>query len=280
MGIRTDLAVEFAADKAGSSRFVTVRKTDTDGITVTDVEILSDSAAKAFGKPKGRYITLEAESDIFDMPNLSRALTREIKGLLKENTESVLTVGIGNKTVTPDALGPKAAEHVRATRHISRPIAAMLGLETAVEVSVLCPGVIGQTGMEAKEIIEGAVERLRPQAVVIIDALAAREVSRLGRTVQLSDSGIAPGSGVGNSRAELSEKTLGVRCIAIGVPTVVDASTLSFDLTGQNLSEHQPLIVTPRDIDRMIERSSAVIAHSLNAAFHSEAVAEKLEAYV
>ncbi len=278
MGIRTDIAVEFMADKTENEKNVKVRRYDVEGIEVTNVEILNEQAAKVIGKPVGKYVTLETHEkyNIFDSDMLRELLIAEIRGLVGNVEGDILVVGIGNKTVTPDALGPKSAEGVFATRHISNKLKKRLGLEHMASVSVLCPGVLGQTGMEAQEIIEGAVERIDPKAIIIIDALAARDVTRLGRTVQLSDTGLAPGSGVGNSRTELSKRTLGVKCVTVGVPTVVDASTLSFDLTGENCKEHEPLIVTPRDIDRMIEKSSQVIAYSINVALQPENAFETL----
>ncbi len=282
MGIRTDIAVEFMADKTENEQNVKVRKYDVEGIEVTNVEILSETAAKEIGKPVGKYVTLETNSglNIFDSDMLRELLIAEIRGLVGSVEGDILVVGIGNKTVTPDALGPKSAEGVFATRHISDKLKKQLGLEHMASVSVISPGVLGQTGMEAKEIIEGAVERIDPKAIIIIDALAAREVSRLGRTVQLSNTGLAPGSGVGNSRTELTEKTLGVKCVTVGVPTVVDAATLSFDLTGKNRREHEPLIVTPRDIDRMIEKSSQVISYAINVALQPENAFETLSSCV
>ena len=282
MSVRTDIAVEFMADRVESEQSVAVNKYDVDGIEVTNVEILSEEAAKEIGKPCGRYVTLETKDgiNIFDMPKLSELLIAEIRGLIGRIDGYVLVVGIGNKTVTPDALGPKAAEGVMATRHLPKKLVKRLGLDGLRSVSVLSPGVLGQTGMEAKEIIEGAIDKLTPDAIVIVDALAAREVSRLGRTVQLSNTGITPGSGVGNSRAELAEKTLGVRCVTVGVPTVVDASTLCYDLTGEIKHEHVPLIVTPRDIDRMIEKSGQIISYSLNIALQPDVDPEILTSCV
>lgn len=282
MSVRTDIAVEFMADKTKNEQNVKVKKYDVEGIEVTNVEILDEAAAEEIGKPCGKYVTLEVNNgiNIFESDMLRELLIAEIRGLVGAVEGDILVVGVGNKTVTPDALGPKAAAGVFATRHISESLRKQLGLTHMASVSVICPGVLGQTGMEAQEIIEGAVERVDPKAIIIIDALAAREVSRLGRTVQLSNTGLAPGSGVGNSRTELSEKTLGVKCVTLGVPTVVDASTLSFDLTGKNRREHEPLIVTPRDIDRMIERSSQVIASAVNIALQPENAYEILSSCV
>lgn len=271
MGIRTDLATEFAADKQHDDGGIAIKKYNTSGIHVSNVEILTDKAADEIGKPVGKYVTLESEGavSIFDIDSLLDLLSAELRGLVGK-VKNVLVVGIGNTTVTPDALGPKVAERVLATRHISDELAEKIGLNGLKPVSVLSPGVLGQTGIEVKEIINGAVKYVKPDAVILIDALAAREVSRLGSTVQISNTGISPGSGVGNARAEISEKTLGVKCITIGVPTVVDATTLCFDLTGKESRDHEPLIVTPRDIDRLIERSSKVISDAVNIALQPE----------
>ncbi len=272
MSVRTDMAVEFAADKTTKKLNVAVKKYNVDSIRVSNVEILDEDAAKAIGKPVGKYVTLESESgiNIFELEKIRELIIAELRGLIGRYNSNVLVVGVGNKTVTPDALGPTAAESVMATRHISKSLACELGLKGLNTVSVLAPGVIGQTGIEVKEIIEGAIERTNPEVIIIIDALAAREIGRLGRTVQLSNTGLAPGSGVGNSRTELTEKTLGVKCVTVGVPTVIDAATLSFDLTGKSKQEHEPLIVTPRDIDRLIEKSSRIISEAINIAIQPE----------
>ncbi len=278
MKVRTDLAVEFMADKTEGADGVAVHKYKVDSILVTNVEILTEDAAKKIGRPMGKYVTLETDSkiNIFELDELRELMIAEVRGLVGRIKGSILVVGIGNTTVTPDALGPKTARGVLATRHISSDLAEKIGLSGIKPVSVLSPGVLGQTGMEVKEIIEGAIERIKPQTVILIDALAAREVSRLGSTVQLSNTGIVPGSGVGNSRAELSESTLGVKCVTIGVPMVVDASTLCYDLTGVSSKEHDTLIVTPRDIDRIIEKSSQTISYVLNFALQPDTDVELL----
>lgn len=278
MKVRTDLAVEFMADKTEDADGVAVHKYKVDSILVTNVEILTEDAAKKIGRPMGKYVTLETDSkiNIFELDELRELMIAEVRGLVGRIKGSILVVGIGNTTVTPDALGPKTARGVLATRHISSDLAEKIGLSGIKSVSVLSPGVLGQTGMEVKEIIEGAIERIKPQTVILIDALAAREVSRLGSTVQLSNTGIVPGSGVGNSRAELSESTLGVKCVTIGVPMVVDASTLCYDLTGVSSKEHDTLIVTPRDIDRIIEKSSQTISYVLNFALQPDTDVELL----
>lgn len=272
LGVRTDLAVEFTADKTKLEDGIASNTYTDGGIKVSTVEIKSKEASKKLGKPEGKYITLESNSSInlFEQEGLREIIARELSDILGEISGSVLTVGIGNVTITPDALGPKVADGVLATRHISSHLAEKIGLQGLRPVSVLSPGVLGQTGMEVKEVIDGAVSRVKPSVIILIDALAAREVSRLCNTVQISNTGISPGSGVGNSRSEISKETVGVRCVTVGVPTVVEASTLCFDLTGHDCRDHEPLIVTPRDIDRMIERSSKVISEAVNIALQPE----------
>ena len=272
MGVRTDLAVEFAADRVESDRGITVEKYKEFGVAVSTVTIKNDSAAKELGKPIGRYITLEAEGkiNIFELENLKYILVKELRGLLGDIKGTVLVVGIGNKNVTPDAIGPKTAEGVLATRHIPELLAQKIGLKGLKSVSVLSPGVLGQTGIEVKEIIESAVRCVKPALIILVDALAAREVSRLCNTIQISNTGICPGSGVGNERLEISEKTVGIKCVTVGIPTVVHASTLCFDLTGNEGKNHNTLIVTPRDIDRLVDRSCEVVSFALNEVLQPE----------
>lgn len=272
MGVRTDLAVEFAADKTDNKRGIKLEKYEDGGIRVSTVRILTEQAACQLGKPIGKYITLESVggANLFELEALNRMMAAELKSVVGEVNGTVLVVGIGNVTVTPDALGPRVAEGVLATRHISSELANRIGLVGLRSVSVLSPGVLGQTGMEVKEIVDGAIGKVSPSLLILVDALAAREISRLGNTVQISDTGISPGSGVGNSRSEISQSTVGVRCITVGVPTVVEASTLCYDLTGQSGRDHEPLIVTPRDIDRIINKASKVIAAAINSTLQPE----------
>ncbi len=213
------------------------------------------------------------ETDLLD--GRLNAIADELKSMLP--TEGcVLVVGLGNNDITPDALGPKCVSQIFATRHIGSDLAMSIGLPGLRAVAALTPGVLGQTGMETSEIVAAVVERIRPTAVIAIDALAARRLSRLGNTVQMSDTGVSPGSGVGNARTELSEKTLGVKVISMGVPTVVDAVTLVTDVLGeQNAArmgdiridqEFGRMMVTPREIDLMTERAAKLIALSINTA--------------
>ena len=191
----------------------------------------------------------------------------------------VLVAGLGNMEITPDSLGPKTSSRVLATRHISGEIARSTGLDRLRPVAVMQTGVTGQTGIETGEYILSIVRRIRPTAVVAIDALASRRPERLGCTLQISDTGISPGAGVGNHRTKITKETVGVPVIAIGVPTVVDAQTLAIDILGSDCNRKTPkmlmpqgrqLVVIPREIDLLTERASRLIAFALNGALQNE----------
>lgn len=277
MNGRTDLAIE-AVDRAGELTARDVRRTqeESDGMTVTRMEVLSDAAAAALGKPRGRYITAAMQRLTDDEHQLTAhavRLARELTALLPPKG-TVLVVGLGNRTVTPDTLGPSAADMVLATRHIGGEFARAAGLTDLRPVAVLTPGVLGQTGAESSEIVHGVCRELSPAAVIAIDALAACSISRLGCTVQLSDTGIAPGSGVGNDRRPLDHVRLGVPVVAIGVPTVVDAATLIRELSPAAVPAAQDaaaaMMVTPREVDLMIARAARLIAACINAALQPD----------
>ena len=194
---------------------------------------------------------------------------------------TALIIGLGNTEITPDALGPTTASRVLATRHIKGEVARATGLENMRPVAVLSPGVLGQTGMETKEILKGMMEVVKPDFIIAIDAMASRMTSRLGCTVQMSDSGISPGSGVGNERPRLCAETIGVPVIALGVPTVVDSSVLAYDAAVRSgLSEREAehlcesaereVIVTPREVDLLVERASQLLSLAINCALHPQ----------
>ena len=236
---------------------------------------MSEGAARQLGKPRGRYVTLDLSplqknaDDVLE--RASRAVGAELRALLGENVKSVLVAGLGNANMTPDAIGPRSAEHVLVTRHLRQNGA----FSAFCSVSVLTPGVLGRTGIEAMETLRGTVRAVQPDAVIAIDALASRSLMRLCSTVQLSDTGIVPGSGVGNHRCPLSRDTLGVPVYAIGVPTVVDAATLTLDVleeAGKSdvdpaaLRGHETVMVTTRDIDAQIRELSRVIGYGIDLA--------------
>ncbi len=284
MNARTDLAIEKDSFISGDRPKGIRRKIfETEKTKVTKISVLDKEAAEAMGKPVGEYITVELDEFSYDTELLDdrmKSISTQISSLLPKGDGTVLVAGIGNKDITPDALGPRCAEGIFSTRHITSELAEEIGLDFLNPVCSLATGVLGQTGIETGEIIKSVADAIKPKAVIVIDALAAAGLERLGRTVQITDTGITPGSGVGNKRAEISKNTLGVPVIAIGVPTVVDAVTLAKDMTGNKTAtesaEAQNMMVTPREIDVMIERASKLISLCINCALQPETDPELL----
>ena len=277
--VRTDLALEAREryEEDVEIRGVSVEETydEKRDIRATTVRIESENGAKAMGKPIGVYITLEApklsEPDKDYHREVSEALAVYLQELLGTKEErSVLVVGLGNREVTPDALGPEVVGNLRITRHVVKEYGkAAFEKEKVHMVSGIVPGVMAQTGMETLEIVRGVVEETQPDVVVAIDALAARSSKRLNRTIQISDAGIHPGSGVGNHRHSLTRETIGVPGVAIGVPTVVDAATIVYDAVRDRNAVPPGLnsmFVTPKDIDETIKHLSFTISEALNIA--------------
>ena len=293
MAFRTDLAVEAIENHKTAAAMPHVRQSDRtlEGFAVHEVRILSEDAAREIGKPQGRYLTLELdalirrEEDAF--PRACKALSTLLRELLPHpNDGPVLIAGLGNRMITPDAIGPQTADHVIATRHLVAQSPAIFA--DWRPVSALAPGVLGQTGVETGEVICGVLDRVRPAAVIAVDALAAGRLSRLLRTVQLADTGITPGAGVGNARAALNEETLGVPVIAVGVPTVVDGATLAHEISsqlGQPACEalddlSQPVMITTRDIDREVADISRMIGYAVNMALHPHLSVADIDLYL
>ena len=310
--IRTDLASEakerFEGEtgQAGALQGVLVETSFLEGTnsSLTKVTILNQEGEQALQKPIGTYLTIEAE----DLPRpdeayheqISLELSKQLLTLLPEkDRKSILVVGLGNREVTPDALGPKVVEHLCITRHI-RLANLPTFLKKEYDISGIVPGVMAQTGMETYEIVKGIVEETHPSAVLVIDALAARSTKRLNTTIQISDAGIHPGSGVGNHRKALTQETLGVPTISIGVPMVIDAATIAGDTMehlitvleeahmiqglSQTIEEFdeedkrqfilelmdkrlQKMYVTPKDVDASVEQISFTISEAINKAF-------------
>ena len=293
MAFRTDLAVEAIENHKTAAALPHVRQSDRtlEGFAVHEVRILSEDAAREIGKPQGRYLTLELdalirrEEDAF--PRACKALSTLLRELLPHpNDGPVLIAGLGNRMITPDAIGPQTADHVIATRHLVAQSPAIFA--DWRPVSALAPGVLGQTGVETGEVICGVLDRVRPAAVIAVDALAAGRLSRLLRTVQLADTGITPGAGVGNARAALNKETLGVPVIAVGVPTVVDGATLAHEISsqlGQPACEalddlSQPVMITTRDIDREVADISRMIGYAVNMALHPHLSVGDIDLYL
>ncbi len=266
--IRTDLALEACDGHVPEVKGIERQQSRQGGVTITRICVQTDEAARQLGKPKGTYVTVEWDKHAADT-DTHTAVTGALRSLLPQQG-TVLVAGLGNMHITPDALGPKTAAKVLATRHISGELAKTIGLQGLRSVCVLTPGVLGQTGIESMEILAATVEKTRPDAVLAIDALAARNLSRLCCTIQISNTGISPGSGVGNHRAEVSRATLGVPVVAVGVPTVVDAATLVADLSGNPVCRPTGMIVTPREIDMEIDRASGLLGHAVNCALQPD----------
>ncbi|MBQ6819532.1 MAG: GPR endopeptidase [Clostridia bacterium] len=288
MEIRTDLALERREMAADNCQGVTSETLSVGTARITRIMVTDSVGAQCVGKPVGSYVTIEvppfSDESASDDERRS-AITVELTRILPKEGP-ILIAGLGNADITPDALGPKTVESILATRHIGEELSHSLGLGALRSVSVISPGVLGKTGIETVEIIKGVVREVSPAAVIVIDALASRRLSRLGCTVQISDTGISPGSGVGNARKEISQSTLGVPVIAMGVPTVVDATTLAKDLLhGEEQQEDitqngQGMMVTPKEIDTVIDHAADLVALSINCALHPHLSPEVLMALV
>lgn len=266
MSIRTDLAVECIDPESRTLPKGIKRKLRKSSVcTITEIIVTDEMAGLRIGKTRGRYITVETDrlsAHPSDFEEQAENIADEIKGIA-DNTERVLVAGLGNRNITPDALGPIAASQIIATRHIN----GMSGLPDMSEVTVVSPGVTGQTGIEAAEQLSAVCSTVNPTLLIVIDALACSDISRLGTTIQITDTGISPGSGVQNRRKEISRITMGVPVVAIGVPTVIDMHTAVENITGKAPEKHLPnMMITPRDIDELIRRTAKLIAFAVNRA--------------
>lgn len=321
--IRTDLAMEqkerFEADNVEVQGVILEEEYDEEKeIRITTVKIETENGAKMMKKPVGTYVTFEAPN--LSVPDeeyhseiaieLAKYLTKFVGNIMHdknarshEKDSSILVVGLGNRKVTPDALGPYVADNLNITRHIVKEYGKYaMGMEQVNLISAIVPGVMGQTGMETVEIIRGVAKETKPDMIIAVDALAARSSKRLNRTIQVADTGIHPGSGVGNHRSAITKETVGVPVIAIGVPTVVDAATIVNDtmenllmaletsetlkgvgvvMQGYSATEKYELVkelispnlnglfVTPKDIDETVKRISYTISEALNYMFNN-----------
>lgn len=289
LNYRTDLAVE-TEQLLGEARqqaqgYIKKESRIDDDISITEIEITSAEGEKAFGKPRGTYITLEVKGILEEKNGIkertARALADRLKELIKfDYFLKVLVVGLGNEKVTPDSLGPNTVDKVKITSHLFRIFECDGDWEMA-NVSGFNPSVTGVTGMETADLIERTVGLVNPNAVICIDALAAKDIGRLSTTIQVCDTGIFPGAGMGNNRKEISERTMGCRVISIGVPTVIDSRTLLIEaaekindpLVEKQLEEYMKnremdMIVTSTDIDAIIKDFSDIISNAINITLH------------
>lgn len=323
--IRTDLAIEVTEMLSKETKTdeiegveILSEKYEDDEIYVSWVKIKNENGAKNIGKPIGNYVTIECEAmkenDTLIHEKITQIFSQNLIKLCKlDKNSTILIVGLGNWNVTPDALGPKVVSKTLVTRHIKETLPKEIS-ENVRPVSTISPGVMGITGIETAEIVKGVVEKLKPSLVIAIDALAARKTSRINATIQMSDTGVAPGGGMGNHRKILNKETLGVPVIAIGVPTVVDAGTLVNDTIDlmidslineikeghqfyemlKNLDKEEKLnlinnilnpytcnlFVTPKEVDAVIERLSKIISNAINIAMHPAIDFEDINRYI
>lgn len=320
--VRTDLAIEatelYNNDNKGTLEGVEVANYNEDGIEISEVKVINETGEKAIGKAMGTYITIKMPKHIhYDSETalvVSTVLSKVLQDLIKiEKSMTVLVVGLGNWNVTPDAIGPRVVERLMITRHLKELIPDSID-EGIRPVCAIAPGVLGITGIETGEIIRGVTDKIKPNLIICIDALASRGMERVNSTIQIGNTGISPGSGVGNRRKELSEKNLGVPVLAIGVPTVVDAATIANDtmdllldemirastnggefykmLKNINKDEKEKLIteiltpnysdfiVTPKDIDMNIDSLSKIIANGLNIALQPALDLDDINKYI
>lgn len=320
--IRTDLAMEarelYQEESKQEIPGVEVDNEHKDGILITRVRITNYEGEARMGKPMGNYITLEApgikDRDPEFEESISQELAAELREILSIDKDSkVLIVGLGNWNITPDALGPKVVDRIMVTRHLLELIPDQVD-DRVRSVCAVAPGVLGITGIETSEIIKGIVDKVKPDVVIAIDALASRKTDRIGTTIQIADTGINPGSGIGNKRMGLNEETLGTKTIAIGVPTVVYAHTIGRDSLQmlvnefanqatpgsefykmiQQLDEQQmdalvqqvltrglgDLVVTPKEVDSLIDDVAGIIADGLNLAIHDNVSLEEVRRFL
>lgn len=327
--IRTDLAMEVHEHLSEQEQKsfqtqtrqydgVEVEHDENEDIKTTRVKVTSPKGEEIIGKPIGNYITLEIEGlrrndqDIYE--DAARAVAKELEAIIdSDKVQSVLVVGLGNWNVTPDALGPKVVSTVMVTRHLHEYVPEQVE-DGVIPVSAVAPGVLGTTGIETGEIIRGIVDKVKPDLIIAIDALASRKTERVSTTIQIADTGITPGSGVGNKRMELSQKTMGIPVIAMGVPTVVDAATMAndaIDLVIDSMIEQsqkgeqfysilkeidreekyqliqhllnpytENMMVTPKEIDTIIEKISGIISNAINIALHKEVNSKDVNRFI
>jgi spore protease len=320
--VRTDLALEakeiYSENNPGKLSGVKSDEYIDNNVRVTSVKILDDKGAKTIGKPIGEYITLEFPEFVYydgqRIIDVSEVMAKELSKLVDlEEDMTALVVGLGNWNITADAVGPKVSSKIMVSRHLKEYVPDSID-EGVRPVCAIAPGVLGLTGMETSEIIKGIVDRIKPSIIICIDALASRKTQRVNRTIQIGNTGIAPGAGVGNRRLELSEETLGVPVIAIGIPTVVDAGTIANDtidlvldsliksstkgsafynmLKEVDKDERQTLIrevldpelggmvVTPKDIDKVIDSVSKIIANGINISLQPALTLDDINTYL
>ena len=293
------------ADKTDKINGVDVKVTKNENIITTRITITNENGAAALSKPCGTYVTIEAPDIKYSVEAYEKTcilLSEEIRNMTKIDSKTkTLVVGLGNKNITPDALGPDVISKLMVTNHMKEHMKDFFD-DDITSVCAIAPGVLGTTGIETARIIKGVISQVHPDLVICVDALASRSLDRISTTIQLADTGINPGAGVDNNRARLDEESLGVKVLAIGVPTVVDAVTIAsdaIDMAFDDIKEEIPsdekknvlikealsknirsLMVTPKDIDTVIEKTSKTVANGINLALHRNLTFEDIESFV
>lgn len=285
--LRTDMAAECETDDvSGRIKGIELHEDDRSGFHISRLNITDPHAEKLLGKPMGRYITISVGKIWLDSDakweGAVELIADELKGLilsLASDPLSVLVVGLGNRFIISDAIGPLSVKGLTVNRHIKESDPSIFEKLGSMPISAIAPGVTGQTGIEALELVKGATDAVKPSVIIVIDALAAKDVGRLGTTVQLSDTGISPGSGIGNRRKAISKETLGIPVISVGIPTVVDSSTLVFGMLEKagveelspsleaELENGRSFFVTLKDADTVITEMSKLISQALHSTF-------------
>ncbi len=293
--IRTDLVYESVHGMDKSIDGVISEDAQFMGVRLNRIEIKTKEASLKLEREIGRYTTVfcpsltEADGDIF--LSLISCIANELSLLLDGRDKNVLIVGLGNTCVTPDALGPMSVRNIIVSRHIKRGMNTLYQSLNLGEMAAIAPGVLGQTGVESAEIIKAVADKISPDALIVIDSLMSGKAERLARTVQLTDTGIVPGSGINNNRFEISPKTMGVPVVTIGIPMVIDAGTLAKDIVGSLIKEGQDgdgiieknlpssqgsLVVTPKHIDAIVNKAARLIGFSINKAIHKKLTVEDM----
>ncbi len=278
---RTDLAIErfsdLSAESEGEIRGAQKEEFRKEGLNVTKIEINTESAAEAIGKPIGIYYTVEIESPVLNPASEGNAekVISDILATLLEG-QNILIAGLGNPDITPDALGPFSARKIFVTRHIPSDMRSSFGLSSEKNTASIAVGVLGQTGLESEETVSAATATTKADTVIVVDALAAGSIKRIGTSIQITDTGITPGSGVQGGRKSINKESLGAKVISIGVPMVVDALNIVSE-SGGDTSEMESFFVTPKDADKLTERLSKIISSSINRALFPEISPKELE---
>ncbi len=278
MAIRTDMAVEaheLSRGEAKEIEGVKLTSLEHGAIKRTVVDIINDEGAKTLNKMKGRYITIDApdlKNNTDDYEAVCKMLAQDIREMCP-TSKTTLVVGLGNRAITPDALGGEVVDKLLITSHMKKYMPEVFGDDYG-DVSAIAPGVMGTTGIETVDIVKGVMDKVNPDTIIAIDALAGADINRVTTSIQIADTGIAPGSGVGNHRNGLNSDSLGVKVIAVGVPTVIAAELLG----GESIAEEfRSLMVTTNDIDAVIKRMSKTVANGINLALHKNITLRDLE---